>query len=578
MLESESIRATTKKLAKWILLLLITSSGILIYLFLFPKEKVAPMLEKTIPQKISKTVEIKEEKASKSQILDAPKELMATDGDSEKITLIWSQVPDAQGYDIYRSSNHSSFKKIASNISKDLYIDRDIRMNENYTYKVKAFNLQSQSPFSQSDLGFARLPEIKSLQASLGSFDDRIKLRWEEGFDSYDLYRATTAKGNYQLIQKAYKKTTFVDRQISPCGHYYYKVRGFKKGKANLLSAWKSGFPSCEIKLFTYAGSSTQGQDDARNLNQATFDRPIGIVWNKEKLYIADSDNHAVRLIDQNGVLSTIAQHNSKVKKRVSSFYKPTNIAVDSQGNIFVTEVENHLIRKISSNGKISIFAGNGKIGDKDGVGINARFNKPYGIYIDKDDTIYITELGNHKIKKITAKGKVTTFIGNGQKGRRDGSRLYARFDHPTAIVKDSKGRFFISDSNNNNIRIVDQQGDVKTFAGSGQKGAIDAQGVMASFNDPRALVCDKYDNLYVADTGNHALRMILPNAMVKSFVSVFETKNKTGDIRFFSPRGLAINTRLELFITDFHAHKIMKVDLSNSSKLAKHVIIDYNK
>ena len=504
--------------------------------------------------------------------IKTPSRLMATDASKKSIIISWEQEDDTKQFNLYRSKNkNQGYELIATVIDDDYYNDKFVKPAVIYYYKVKAYTKELSSLLSKSDSGYVDVEYPWGLEASDGTSPYYINLHWKGmNADTFQLYRAENVKGPYALIDNNVSVKEYRDSNITYCQNYYYKVQAIKNGITSRLSSLDSGYGKCGAFVETFSGTGILGGQDAEQKMQASYNRPTGIAYQNGSLYIADTYNHRIRVVTPDGRTSTLAGSgdvgNDDGMKDQASFYRPTGIAIDSNGTIYVAEVDNHLIRKITPDSEVSVFAGSGKRGDRDGKGKNAVFNKPYSLAIDSDGSIYVTELGNHKIKKITPDAMVTTFAGNGKRGNRDGSLLYASFDRPSGIVINGKGNIYISDSNNNNIRVITKGGEVNLFAGSGKKGDEDGNGVAATFNNPMALAIDKKGNIFVADTGNYKIRMITKEGIVKTIAGSANGGDKDGfgnDAAFFSPRGITLDENNNIYVTDFHVHKIRKIKIT---------------
>ncbi|MTI29211.1 gluconolaconase, partial [Cytophagales bacterium RKSG123] len=109
-----------------------------------------------------------------------------------------------------------------------------------------------------------------------------------------------------------------------------------------------------------------------------------------------------------------------------ASFDSPAGVAVDAVGNVYVADFGNQKIRKISVDGQVSTLAGTGIEGDQDGDALTASFNTPYGVAVDPGGNVYVADGGNHKIRKISVDGQVSTLAGTGNVGDQDGDALSA--------------------------------------------------------------------------------------------------------------------------------------------------------
>jgi len=503
--------------------------------------------------------------------LKTPKHLMATDASKSKIFISWEYEKENVLFDLYRSLKKSEkYSKVAENLTQKNYQDKNVIVGKDYYYKVKAKQDSFESPFSDVDSGYVVVDFPSAIKASNALSAYYIDLKWRsKSVDYFKIFRAEKAKGVYLLIADKLQARTYRDRNISYCKNYYYKVQSFKNGKLSRLSSWDSGYGKCGAFVDTFSGTGFMGDKNSNNRQRADFNRPTGLALSGKSIYIADTFNHKIRMIDASHKTSTFAGTGEVGSEDGSqdraSFYRPTGIAVAKDGTIYIAEIDNHIIRRVSPDGKVTTFAGTGVKGDRDGQAKQAQFNKPFNLIVNTQGDLYVTELGNHKVRKITADGMVTTYTGKGYQGKKDGALKEALFNQPRGIVMDRKGRIYIADSNNNTIRQIDEKGRVRSFAGGGRKGDQDGKGVAASFNDPRALAIDSQDNIYVADTGNHKIRMITPRGIVKTIAGSSQGGDRDGfetEAAFFSPRGIAVDGDNHIYVSDFHAHKIRKITI----------------
>jgi sugar lactone lactonase YvrE len=213
-----------------------------------------------------------------------------------------------------------------------------------------------------------------------------------------------------------------------------------------------------------------------------------------------------------------------------TAFNSPSGITVDSAGNIFVGDSGNHAIRKIFTDGRVEIFAGSfsgssdqslgGSFtgsGTRDDWGLQAEFNNPQGLAADGSGNLFVAESGSHRIRKVSPFGQVTHYVGGvGFSGSADGSPTAARFNKPSDVAVDSSGNIFVADSGNHAIRRIAANGTVSTWAGTmGAAGNTNGNGTAARFRSPQGVAVDGSGNVYVADTGNSMIRRISANRTV---------------------------------------------------------------
>jgi hypothetical protein len=273
-----------------------------------------------------------------------------------------------------------------------------------------------------------------------------------------------------------------------------------------------------------FAGAKgTVGTLDAFGEN-ALFNQPGGVTATAAGvLFIADTANATIRRIGTDGSVTTFAgsttlRGNTDGQGTDATFSAPLGVAVDSAGSLYVADATNHTIRKISPQGAVSTFAGAaGQLGTANGSGGAARFNYPAGVAIDAAGNVFIADRTNNLIRKITAAGAVSTFAGvAGLSGTDDGTGSAALFNLPSGLVLDSGGNLYVADTGNCTIRKITAAGAVSTLAGLPTVGGDqDGTGYSALFSQPRALTIDSAGNLYVADTGNAAIRKVTPAGVV---------------------------------------------------------------
>jgi hypothetical protein len=275
----------------------------------------------------------------------------------------------------------------------------------------------------------------------------------------------------------------------------------------------------------------------------ARFNRPIGVATDAAgNTYVADSANAVIRKITSTGVTTTIAgtvgvEGGADGVGAAAQFTGPSGIAVDSTGNLYVAEIENNTIRKITSTGTVTTLAGvAGKTGATDGAGNTARFCSPSAVVVDSTGNLFVTDQANHTIRKITSEGVVSTVAGTaGQRGTTDGNGAAARFDSPSALTVDGAGNLYVTDANNYTIRKITPTGDVTTLAGTaGVLGNADGTGAAARFSSLSAIAIDATGNLYAADIAASTVRKITPTGEVTTVVGV---ANATGILLGPTPR-----------------------------------------
>jgi len=197
----------------------------------------------------------------------------------------------------------------------------------------------------------------------------------------------------------------------------------------------------------------------------------------------------------------------------VAKFLRPNGIACDPQGNLYIADFGGHRIRQISVDGMVRTLAGCGKPGYRDELGLLAEFNGPRGIAY-ATGYLYVADLNNASIRRVSLDGVVTTLAGDGVEGTRDGIGRQARFKSPRAIAVDASGIVYVADEAR--VRCIHPNGLVVTVAG-GEPGYLDGPAEVARFDTLSGLALDRMGNLYLADAGNRRLRRLSRDGQVQT-------------------------------------------------------------
>jgi sugar lactone lactonase YvrE len=265
----------------------------------------------------------------------------------------------------------------------------------------------------------------------------------------------------------------------------------------------------------------------------AWFYDPEGIAADATgNLYVADG--YSIRKITPAGVVTTLAGSaenpgSSDGTGDAARFYGPNGIAVDAVGNLFVADTYNQTIRKITPAGVVTTFAGTaGSSGNADGVGATARFYKPFGIALDAAGNLFVADALNSTIRKITPAGSVTTLAGSaGNPGGSDGTGSVAHFYWPYGIALDADGILYVTDGMGSAIRKITPTGVVTTLAG-GSSGSTDGVGSSAQFSWPWGIAVGANGTVFVADTSNNVIRQGVPTTLA-SRVSALSARGLAG-------------------------------------------------
>lgn len=267
----------------------------------------------------------------------------------------------------------------------------------------------------------------------------------------------------------------------------------------------------------TLAGDSSLingGHDDGTGA-AASFKGPRGIAVDAGGIvYVADYENSMIRKVTPQGVVSTFA--GSTVAGALdgtgtaAQFKYPWGIVVDASGNVFVADQGNHLIRKITPAGVVTTFAGTGTPGFANGNGTSAQFHYPTGLAIDAAGNLYVGDQNNNVVRLITPAGDVSTFAGSGTQASVDGTGTAASFNLPIGVSTDAGGNVYVTELLNNGVRKISPAKRVTTLVSGSPLGAyVDGNGNDARFNDPMGVAVDRKGDVYIADRSNNMIRRI---------------------------------------------------------------------
>jgi len=324
--------------------------------------------------------------------------------------------------------------------------------------------------------------------------------------------------------------------------------------------------------------------------NAAQFHTPKGVALGTGgNITVADSANHQIRRISPAGVVTTLAGNGTAGSTdgtgSGAQFNSPGGVAVDISGNVYVADTNNHAIRKVTPAGVVTTLAGDpSNFALADGTGAAAQFHSPSGVALDASGNVYVADTGNHAIRRVSPLGVVTTIAGNGNPGNANGTGTAAQFNNPTAVAVDSSGNILIADTGSHTIRKMTPGGVVTTIAGlTGFPGS--QEGANPLFRSPQGITTDAAGNIYVADTGNHTLRKISPSGQTTTIggsALVSGSAEGTTLARFNQPVGIAVDAYGNLRVSDAN-HRISlgtaTLEISTASPLASGTMgISYNR
>jgi len=275
--------------------------------------------------------------------------------------------------------------------------------------------------------------------------------------------------------------------------------------------------------ISTYAGNGIPGfGGDGGAATNAQLNQPSGLAIDSSgNLYIADSNNAVVRMVNTQGVISTVAgtggvggYSGDGGAATKATLLAPIGVAVDSSSNIYIADYYGWIREVNASTGVISTIAGNGTNGytGDGGSATSAQFYNPIGVAVDSSGNVYVADSGNGAVRMIS-NGTISTIGGTGILSYTGdgGPAALAQFSAISSIAVDAQGNIYVADTNNNAIRLFPLGGTVSTVAGNGMQGYTGDGGAatVAELNNPRGVAVTSSGNVYFTDTGNNSVRLL---------------------------------------------------------------------
>ncbi|WP_166542072.1 S-layer homology domain-containing protein [Paenibacillus lutrae] len=273
------------------------------------------------------------------------------------------------------------------------------------------------------------------------------------------------------------------------------------------------------------------------------FQYPSGVtVDSVGNVYVSDVANHRIqKLTESTGIWTAWGKSGGGEGVALGEFSYPTGLTVDSYDNVYVTDENNYRIQKLT------VTTGQWNQWGTEGIVFGTApggFNFPSGVAVDSMGNVYVADLENHRIQKLTAAGAWTVW---GKSGGGGGSGL-GEFHYPNSIALDDSGNMYVADSDNHRIQKLNAATGVWTTWGINGNG-------LGEFDYPNGVAVDHHGNVYVADTGNQRIQKL---TAATGTWSAWKTGSGLGEFRY--PRGVAVDSHGNVYVADSDNHRIQKL------------------
>jgi sugar lactone lactonase YvrE len=338
------------------------------------------------------------------------------------------------------------------------------------------------------------------------------------------------------------------------------------------------------------AGTGAGGfSGDGGPATAAKLNDPNGIALDAAgNLYIADASNNRIRKVTTAGIINTVAGYGASMgpsgdggPAAAAQLFIPNSVAFDSEGNLYIADTGHSRIRKVTPAGIISTVVGNGISGynGDGGPATAAQLAMPASVAFDSAGNLYIADRFNDRIRKVMPSGIISTVVGKETRGYSGdgGSATAAQLRGPNSIAIDFAGNLYISDQGNHRIRKVTTTGIISTVAGNENKGYNGDGGlaIAAQLNDPRGVAIDSAGNLYITEYQNNRIRKVTTAGLISTvagngeggFIRAADPRSRTIEQPYI-PTGAAVDSTVNTYIDRdgyYHIRNVIKPILASA-------------
>jgi uncharacterized protein (TIGR03437 family) len=334
-------------------------------------------------------------------------------------------------------------------------------------------------------------------------------------------------------------------------------------------------------QLFGGSGGGFSG--DTGPATSAALNRPIGVAYDSSgNLYIADTANQRIRVVNPQGIITTFAGNGTAGftgdgPALSGSLNYPLDLAVDTSGNVYVNDNQNYRIRKITPQGSLTTVAGTGTEGvSSDNVpAAGAPIGDVEGLAVDAQGNVYFAEFSTNRVRRISSSGTLTTVAGTGTAGDgAGGPALGVSLSQPGGVAVDSKGNVYLSDTGNQRIMEL-TGGNLTTIAGNQQAGfsGDGGPGTSAKLHNPFGLAVAPTLDVYIADRDNFRIRHL--NTQTPPVITTMAGNGQliagqngvpAALATFYDPFGVSFNAQGNMLIADTDNNVVRESSATNGT------------
>ena len=353
------------------------------------------------------------------------------------------------------------------------------------------------------------------------------------------------------------------------------RIRGVAVLASGMLGclAWASPALASGGTLSIVAGTGAAGPSTLGQATSSQLAHPVGVAVDAAgNLFIADQENNRVERVSTSGVLSFVAGTGSPGAPTPgaalsSSLHNPQGVAVDPAGDVYIADTFNNVIEKVTPSGVLSIVAGTGSAGaPTPGPATSSALSSPSDVAVDSAGNVYIADSGSYDVLRVAPSGTLSIVAGTGSWGTPvPGPASSSALGHPAALAVDSSGDLYIADSGEHMIEQITPSGTLSIVAGSGSYGApTPGPATSSALAQPSGVAVDSAGALYIGDTGNNEIEQVTPSGFLSVYAGTTgggaPTPGPATSTGLGLPFGVAVDSAGNLYIDALSYSEIEKV------------------